>query len=54
MKNLAPDPAHKAQVEKMMRLYWRYAIETDDKPLVRTLYPALRLGVVGPLAADED
>ena len=52
MKNLAPDPNHREQLEKMMRLYWRYAKETDDKPLVRTLYPALRLGVVGPLAEE--
>jgi len=54
MKNLAPDPAYDEQLKKMMRLYWRYARDTGDRPLVDTLYPALRLGAVGPLAADED
>ena len=52
MKNLAPDPVYREQHIRMMQLYWRYAKETDDEPLVRTLYPALRLGIVGPLAED--
>jgi arylsulfatase A-like enzyme len=54
MKNLAQDPAYDEQVKKMTRLYWRYARDTGDTPLFETLYPALRLGAVGPLAADED
>lgn len=53
MKNLAQEPAYAEQVEKMTRLYWRYARDTGDTPLFETLYPALRLGAVGPLAADE-
>ncbi len=54
MKNLAPDLAYEEQVKKMTRLFWRYARDTGDTPLFETLYPALRLGAVGPLAADED
>ncbi len=52
VKNLAPDPAYAAQVKKMTRLYWRYARDTGDTPLFETLYPALRLAAVGPLAAS--
>ena len=54
MKNLAHDPAYDEQVKKMTRLYWCYARDTGDTPLFETLYPALRLGAVGPLAADEN
>ena len=47
--NLAPDPAYAEQMQRMMGLYWHYARHTGDTPLAETLYPALRLGVVGPL-----
>jgi len=51
-RNLADDPAHGAQLEQMTRLFWHYARTTGDTPLAETLYPALRLGTVGPL--DEN
>lgn len=53
MTNLAPDPAYARELERMTQLYWRYARETGDTPLSETLYPALRLGVVGPLFGTE-
>ncbi len=34
-------------------MFWRYARDTGDTPF-EMLYLALRLGAVGPLAADED
>jgi arylsulfatase A-like enzyme len=49
MRNLAADPTYAEQVYRMTRLYWSYARETGDTPLAETLYPALRLGTVGPL-----
>ena len=49
LRNLAADPAHEEQVKKMTRLLWRYVRETGDTPLADLHYPALRLGVVGPL-----
>ena len=52
MKNLAPDPAYRKQLIKMTQLFWQYAKETKDTPLAGTLYPALRLGAVGPLEAE--
>ena len=52
MKNLAPDPAYRDQVVKMTQLFWQYARDSEDTPLVGTLYPALRLGAVGPLAEE--
>ena len=52
MKNLAQDPAYTGQVVKMTQLFWHYAKRTDDAPLVQTLYPALRLGKVGPLEEE--
>lgn len=53
MVNLAADPRHAEDVQRMMRLYWHYARTTGDTPLAETLYPALRLGAVGPLAAMD-
>ncbi|MBT3605667.1 MAG: sulfatase-like hydrolase/transferase [Candidatus Latescibacteria bacterium] len=52
MVNLAPDPEYREQLVKMTQLFWQYARDTNDTPLVGTLYPALRLAEVGPLA-DE-
>ena len=52
MQNLAADPAYAEQHRAMMRLYWDYARHTGDTPLSETLYPALRLGIVGPLVPD--
>lgn len=52
MKNLALDPACREQLVKMTKLFWRYARETGDTSLVGTLYPALRLGAVGPLEEE--
>ena len=49
MRNLAADPAYGAEVVAMTRLFWEYAEKTGDTPLSETLYPALRLGAVGPL-----
>ncbi len=49
MRNLAGEPAHRAKHEELMRLFWDYARRTGDTTMVSTLYPALRLGVVGPL-----
>ena len=51
MRNLVRDPACGEQLVHMTKLFWQYARETNDTPLVETLYPALRLGVVGPLEA---
>ena len=53
MKNLAGDPAYAERHAAMMRLYWEYATRTGDTPLSETLYPALRLGVVGPSPASN-
>ena len=47
-----PDPAYRGQHVKMTQLFWQFARETDDKPLVETLYAALRLGAVGPVAEE--
>ena len=49
MKNLAPDPDYREQLGGQTKLFRRYARATDDTPLIVTLYPALRLGVVGPI-----
>ena len=50
LDNLASQPAYQDQLRKMMRLYWHFAHATGDTPLSETLYPALRLGAVGPQA----
>jgi choline-sulfatase len=50
MHNLADDPAHADTLRRMTQLYWQYARTTGDTPLAETLYPALRLGTVGPLS----
>ncbi|MBV7334110.1 sulfatase-like hydrolase/transferase [Chloroflexi bacterium TSY] len=47
--NLAQDSGYQSQLQHMTALYWRYARTTGDTPLTETLYPALRLGAVGPL-----
>ena len=52
MKNLVPDPAYREQHVKMTQLFWQFARETGDKPLVETLYAALRLGAVGPVEEE--
>ncbi len=49
MHNLAPDPAHANRLVQMTALFWHYARQTGDHPRYQTLYPALRLGTVGPL-----
>ncbi|OUC06798.1 hypothetical protein RY27_18790 [Litorilinea aerophila] len=53
MVNLSLDPAYEEQVQQMMHLFWQYARATGDTPLTETLYPALRLGTVGPLFGEE-
>ena len=52
MKKLAPDPTYREQLVKMTQLFWQYARDIEDTPLVGTLYPALRLGAVGPVAEE--
>lgn len=52
MKNLAQDPDYEEQVVQMTKLFWEYAHRTGDSPLAETLYPALRLGVVGPVKEE--
>lgn len=51
--NLAQDPGCQGQLQYMMALYWHYARTTGDTPLAETLYPALRLGVIGPLWSEQ-
>ncbi len=52
LQNRALDPAYAEEYQRMTELFWRYATETGDTPLSETLYPALRLGTVGPLVAQ--
>ena len=49
MVNLAADPAYAEHLVQMTALFWHYARQTGDYPRAETLYPALRLGTVGPL-----
>ncbi|NKB65994.1 MAG: sulfatase-like hydrolase/transferase [Candidatus Latescibacteria bacterium] len=46
--NLAHDPAHRDRHVAMTRLAWDYIRRTGDETMAKTLYPALRLGIVGP------
>jgi choline-sulfatase len=53
MTNLALLPDHASDLERMTKVFWRMALDVDDTPLIETHYPMLRLGVVGPDAAES-
>lgn len=54
MVNLAADAAYADRLVQMTALFWHFARQTGDTPRAETLYPALRLGTVGPLFGLDD
>ena len=48
MRNRIDDPACDDQLRRMMAAVWRIVQQTDDHPLGRSAYPALRLAPYGP------
>lgn len=52
LKNLGGDPAHGGKRREMMARIWRIARDTGDRSLLETHYSPMRIGIVGPDAAQ--
>ena len=52
MRNLADDPEYAHRLREMMTDVWQIVRETDDHPLGRSTYPAIRLAPFGPEVAE--
>ena len=49
-RNLAGDPAHAERMRDMMTMIWRLMHDTDDRAMLASHYPPMRMACVGPNA----